>query len=550
MIAARVEFDAAAAPLRRAAARLEQMRPRSVVAAFVAVQWLTTLGLALAVRHTGWLFYQGGDQAWFYTTSRLLTQGLLAPTNVGYGWSILLLPFSLAGGPNLVNVLPAIVLLNVLVLMPVAMAAVYGIGERLGGRLFGYWVLILWIALPLIGIAYTDTGFKQRYTELTLPNSFGLTSMSDFPSMVALAVAAYFSLRALQGEDRLDAVLAGAFAGVGIGIKPSSSLFLGGAVLALAGCRRWRGLAAFAAGLAPFMLALTVWKWRGLGYLPLFHAEQGVRLAAGAMLQPMGTLDLHKYLNFNWHQLKLSLDSLQEHFWSARVVEWTLVAGTIALARRGLAPFLLVGGWFWAFLIVKGTGNLGSLETAALLRMLIPTIPAFVVMVAALPLLLPRATRFLSQIDAGPWGSVRLRTTLVAATVILFAAVPIALAGASTPAHKGLALTSSGPIPVDGRIGLQARVSGSRVALTWSPQHAEGAPLFYEVVRAAPGACTDATWLTTCATAVSLQRGVRYVDAPPKGAYDYWVLVGANWINNPLAGDVYLVSDPVAVTVP
>ncbi|HVA30141.1 MAG TPA: hypothetical protein VMU58_02620, partial [Gaiellaceae bacterium] len=108
MIGRRVALDAAVAPVRRATAGLARTRPRYVVATFVVLQWLTTLALALSVRHTRWLYYHGGDQAWFYTTSRLLTKGLLAPTNVGYGWSILLLPFSLAGGPNLVSALPAI----------------------------------------------------------------------------------------------------------------------------------------------------------------------------------------------------------------------------------------------------------------------------------------------------------------------------------------------------------------------------------------------------------------------------------------------------------
>ena len=438
-----------------------------------------------------------------------------------------------------------------LVLMPIAMAAMYGIGERLGGRLFGYWILLLWIALPLIGIKYTDTGFKQRYSELTLPNGFGLTSLSDFPTMVALAVAAFFCLRALQHEAWWpDAALAGAFAGVAIGIKPSSSLFLGGAVLALVGCRRWRGLVAFGAAIVPFLLALTVWKWRGLGYVPLFHAERGAHLAAGAMLEPLGALNLHQYINLNWSQLSSNLGSLQEHFWSARVVEWTLVAGTVALARRGLAPFLLFGGWFWAFLLVKGTGNAGDLETGALLRMLMPAIPAFVVMVAALPLLLPRTTRLLPRTDVHPWATRRVTTTMLVAAVLLFAVVPIALAGGSTPTNKGFAMTTSGPIPLDSGLDLHARVAAGRIELTWSPQHSDGGPLFYEILRADHGACSVPPSFSACAKIVGFTRGRNYVDAPPTGRYDYWVLVGANWIDTPTAGDEYVASEPVTVTDP
>ena len=62
-------------------------------------------------------------------------------------------------------------------------------GQRIGGRLFGYWAAGLWILVPLIGIKYADAGYHQRYTELLLPQSLGLTAMSDFPSMVVSAVS-------------------------------------------------------------------------------------------------------------------------------------------------------------------------------------------------------------------------------------------------------------------------------------------------------------------------------------------------------------------------
>src|SRR5207248_3230572 len=83
--------------------------------------------------------------------------------------------------------------LKVLVLMPIAFFCAYGIGERIGGRLFGYWTAALWIVVPLIGIKYADAGYHQRYTELLLPQSYGLSVMSDFPAMVVLAAAAYFT---------------------------------------------------------------------------------------------------------------------------------------------------------------------------------------------------------------------------------------------------------------------------------------------------------------------------------------------------------------------
>ncbi len=227
-----------------------------------------------------------------------------------------------------------------------------------------------------------------------------------------------------------------------------------------------------------------------------------------------------------------------------------MLAGTIALGRRGLAPFLLFGGWFWAFVLVKGTANFGSLETGGLLHMLVPAIPAFVVMVAALPLLLPRLPKLLPQAPAIPWGKPRVRAMLAAGTVLLFAVVPVTLAGATTRALTGYAMTASGPIPVDAHINLRAHAAGTRVELTWSPQHAAGGPLFYEVLRADGGACPDPPWFYVCAKAVSFERRTHYVDATQKGTYDYAILVGANWLNDPLAGDEYVASIPATVMVP
>ncbi len=232
-------MSAIAAPLEaapRLLARIEALRPRYVLSALLVIEWLTILAVALTVKRNGWIYYQGGDQLWHYTASWLIGHGKLTHTSVGYGWSIVLLPFSLVAGPNLVSALPAVLLFNVLVLMPVAFVSIYGIGVRIGGRLFGYWCALLWIVVPLVGIQYADTGYHQRYTELLLPQSYGLSVMSDFPSMVALAAAAYFTLRASQDDDRFDAIVAGLLAGVALGIKPSNAPFLAGAGLALLVC--------------------------------------------------------------------------------------------------------------------------------------------------------------------------------------------------------------------------------------------------------------------------------------------------------------------------
>jgi hypothetical protein len=193
------------------------------------------LATALVVRHAGWIYYQGGDQLWLYTGSWLLSHGQLTQTQVGYGLPVLWTPIARIAGPDLVSAFPAIILINVLVLLPAAMLALYGIAARFVGRLFGYWTLCAWILVPFIGVLYTNQGYHQRYTELTLPQSFGLTAMADMPTMTAALVAGYFFAKAVVDRHPaiVDAAAAGAAAGVAIAIKPATSLFLVGPALAL-----------------------------------------------------------------------------------------------------------------------------------------------------------------------------------------------------------------------------------------------------------------------------------------------------------------------------
>ena len=58
--------------LPRARAGVENVHPAKLLVPAILVQWLSTLALALTVRHNGWLFYQGGDQLWYYVSGWLL----------------------------------------------------------------------------------------------------------------------------------------------------------------------------------------------------------------------------------------------------------------------------------------------------------------------------------------------------------------------------------------------------------------------------------------------------------------------------------------------
>jgi hypothetical protein len=431
----------------------------------------------------------------------------------------------------------------------------YGIGERLGGRLAGYWVLFLWIVVPLVGVLYTNQGYHQKYTELTLPQALGLTAMSDFPSMVMLAVSAYFALRTIQGGTWSDGMLAGLFAGFGVGIKPSSGLYLLALVIGLLASRRWRGSAFVAGGLAVPLLALLVWKWRGLGYVPLFHASGARPLALGSAGVVGAGLNTSKYFHLDWSHLAQNIDLLREHFWSGRFAVWLVIAGVVALGRRSLPAMLLLGGWFLAFGIIKGADPVGSVQDSSLLRMLIAAIPAFVLLLAALPLLLPRAPRRLRPLEAPPvWGTRRLRLTVVVAASLLFGLVPVALAARAHRLPTGatsIFFEQAGPIPTERSLSLEASVRGNRVTLQWAKQAPTHASFAYELWRAPlqsvqqyptnpPGVITRPTF------------GTSFVDVvAPKdaGAYVYRVLVAAAWSKDPTQADGYVASLPVVVRV-
>jgi hypothetical protein len=557
----RVGIDA----LRRALAFLDRARPLHVLAALIAVEWLITLGVALTVRHNGWLYYQGGDELWHYVTAWTIGQGHLPHTSIGYAWSMVLLPFALIGGPNLVAPLPAIVLLNVLILMPIALLATYGIGQRIGGRLFGYWAAALWILVPLIGIKYTDAGYHQRYTELLLPQSLGLTAMSDFPSMVASIVAAYFALRAVQDDMPWDGVFAGLFAGIALGIKPSNAPLLVGIGLALVVARRARSIAYLAAGLAPGIVTLAVWKARGEGNLPLLRSgAPGNHLVTAHAAPVLGALNLHQYIHPSWSFFTAELHDIEQHFWSVRVLEWLAIAGTIGLLRRSRPAGVLFGGWFFSMLAVKWTSpNHGTIADSDLLRQSIPTIPAALMVIAGVLLLVPGVPQRLPGPNPKPWGTYRLRVGLAVALVTLFGALPAALAAGlpllsnkdtiSYYTESGTSL--SAPFPVDAGWKPTVRVGKYVTHISWPRLRPPGATMDYVVLRewwTYATSCNAVTGAAQCVVhghLVSATHRTAVVDHPAHGKWTYRIAAVASWINDPTAGNIFVAGPPVTVTV-
>jgi hypothetical protein len=532
------------------------IRPAYVLGGLIVSQWLAALALALTVRHNGWLYYAGGDQLWHYSGAYLLAHGHLPPAYVGYGWSVLLAPLAAVAGPNLVSALPGIVLLNTLLLLPVALLCVYDISARLVGRLFGYFAAGSWIALPYLGILFVEPGYHQKYTELTLPQLVGLSSVPDFPATVTLLAAAALCLRALDASTWRYAAAAGLATGLSIAIKPSNSIWLVTPFILFLVKRR-HALLPYVAGLAPALLTLALWKYRGLGQLTTTATPaETVRVAGGVtdLINRIRGTQLN-----SWSHLRGVLDSLREHFWVARVMEWLPVAGLIAFVLRARRGALLAGTWFTVFLLTKGTYFQASVNDASFWRLMMPAFPAFVILAAAVVLLFPGVR----VRPAAPTAAPRSRRFAIALTaaVAAFTILPLAVVAATPRLDDGgqqAVRFGASLIPV-ASVGLQAAAQGGAVHLSWRSQPVTGSSVFYRVMRTSTSqrggvfcagkraAASDDCELFT--TAVTTTKAPTVVDHPGPGKWEYRIGVAANWLNDPSLGDVYVVSPPVTVTV-
>ena len=63
---------------------LARSEPWIVLAPLVVAQWVVLAVFAFTVQRNGWLFYQGGDQTWFYTSAWELAHGRIRRVRHGH----------------------------------------------------------------------------------------------------------------------------------------------------------------------------------------------------------------------------------------------------------------------------------------------------------------------------------------------------------------------------------------------------------------------------------------------------------------------------------
>ncbi len=548
--------------------------PWIVLGPLVVVQWLALLALTLTVRHNSWLYYQGGDQTFYYTTGWMFSHWRMSTAEVGWGWSYLLTPIAGPAGDVVLSGLPGIILLNTLILLPIALLGMYGIGARIGGRVFGYWTAAVWIAVPYVAIPLFVERYHGKYVEQTLPQTFGLTPLADFPSMVLLIVAAYLVLRALDTRDWREAVMAGLVVGFAFTVKPSNVIFFAAPAVAFVFAQRWRQLVAFGATLLPGVLLVVLWKQRGLGTQPLFAEGGGGAgtLAALGIPLPLGG-GIGRYVNIDWHHLQQNKDELREFFWAIRPLQWLGLAGVLALIRRGWARAALVSVWFYAFLVVKGTSDQARIEDASFFRLLMPSFPAFVLLLAAVPLLAPKLGAAIATRWPVARANPRRLTRPIVAMAVLSVLIPVILL-ATVRVQDGPRTVKNDAqhtlVPVSDAFHLRGKTANGGASLEWRAPYDGAVGTFYVVLRS-PRRFPDPTNPdkrdvkegVSCRKRVGgaskdchlfmrrlrATRGLAYVDRPPRGEWTYRIGLAANWLDDPSRGDVLLVSPPVTLSL-
>ena len=537
--------------------RLPTPPPWLVLGVLVLASWGIAAEVGRIALHDGWYYDGGSEDSWYYTTSWLLAHGHLAGAEISYGYPLLLTPFARAAGPNLVNGLPSIVVFNQLVLAPIALLCIYGITRMFARRWYAYLVTLLWVVFPVLVIHYFLADYHTRYVDLTLPSAVGLTALGDYPSMVALLVSAYFVLRAAATRADLDALAAGLAAGLAVTIKPANLLFLPAAVVAFAIARRPRALAVFAAAVVPALIGLTIWKYRGLGYLPVAPSAAGASFALVVPLAVAG-LNLHPYLQFNWQELHHNLDGFREYTWSQRMVYWTGIAGLIGLARRSFVVAGLAATWIGSYLIIKGSSNTSDLGDGDFLLHMIAAFPGYFLLVVSVPFLVPVYGGRRPPAPVTPTSSSRLpriSAAVLGAITLIGIVVVAALPQLASPAAATFNAANL-YVPVNA-FTLTAATSGGAVTLHWGPQTPTGTRATYAIFRdpADQVVCTpQGNGANACAfdgTQVAAQagNGSSHTDHPGPGTWTYRVALSETPLGPQAPTDYVLISRPVTVHV-
>jgi hypothetical protein len=552
--------SAAAARLRHGALeldrRLTEVRPAPVLAFLILVQLALAAWFALRTPHNGWIWYSGGDATSYWTEQYSVGHLQIPQAVVGYGLPVFYAWVPLVAGPSLLTGSAVIVILQVLVLVPLALVLFWAIADRLFGRTYAWAAVTLWVAGPLLLIH----GFVPRYhwvfDQLFLaPHWFGLTNMADLPSVVAVLGCALLTLRAVDTTSPNDAVLGGLVGGLAIALKPSNAFFLVAVAVLLVGARRPRQAALWVAAFAPSLLTLAVWKYRGLGYLPVTSSSYQQLHVAAAAGHPLA-FTTSKYLPLNWHHLGQELVDLREVFWSLRFLEFVAVAGAFGVIRKAPLKGLFVVVWFVAFGIVKASSVRSDFPSATYFRLAEPGLPAYILLVVGVAFCVPRLGRR-ARAALATARDARIDVRRVAPAAAVLALLPLlVVVVVRNPSTMHVArdenIVQEAPLTSSLHLAARHNPDGS-VVLSWRKPKigpSRVSYLVYVSTTLSDNGCTPPSrgalecFLNTL-TPLATTPSTRFVDpTASRQARWYRVAVVATYQRSKVGGDLMLVSDP------
>jgi hypothetical protein len=369
--------------------------PDRLLVVTVGTQWLVTAFVGLIATRTASVF---GDPAAARATvdaaHEVATGGL--PTTAGPAYPLLLAPLA-AVTTHVSTVASIVTTVNVLVLAPLASYCLLEVGRRVAGRIYAIAAALVWLLTPIVVVPVFVPKYHDTYVNDVLPALYGLTLQPAYPAMVLSLVAALFCLRAAAGAGRA-ALAAGLAAAAAIACVPVSAGVAVGVMLALAVARRPRAaletLVGIAAGLVPTLL------WRD-------------RVLSDHVLTLGGP---------TWTRFQATMGQVREVFWSNRLLQWIPIAGAIGMFRLGSVGATLAGAWVaTAAVLVLATPSV--FDHGAVFLAWVPAWPAYALLLAAIPALVPTLLRRLGPRAEGETDAARVPTAVVAALLVLVVVV-------------------------------------------------------------------------------------------------------------------------------
>jgi hypothetical protein len=434
----------------------------------------------------------------------------------------------------------------------------YLIGERIAGRLFGIWTAVLWTLAPALALALYDDKHRTLVVQTFLPTGIGLNALSDYPSMVFAIVAAYLLLRALDSNSLADGALCGLLFGFLVLMKPANGPLPLVGVLALGLAFRFRALLGVVVAMIPAVVTLTIWKRIGSGEVPLLASQPSAPSGATGPTTTVPVGGAPRYLSIDWHHLAQNTHALGQVFWSVRILEFLLLAGTVGLLARARLRGLIVIGWFIVFGLVKGTVSYSSVYDTSLYRFLLPAWPAWVLILAGVVFCWPGgpvARQHRREAEDVPTIALPVKRLLIVAAVV-FAAGPLAFALAASPIGKETVAQmnyTGAPVAIVD-FGLQARRTAPHsVHLAWNGIRTKRASGWYQIFKAKDAGCNyPSRGAADCLFRMQLvysTKNTTFDDTQAVGPTTYRVALAAGGRIDSNTSSYLLLSKPVAVAV-